>query len=88
MRLAAKNGIYRIPKCNIMLRNIEATRNGFLHTGNLNKLSFSDREFMALNISTVTRIERLIVVALRDISFVNISHPTSGKSEEHWWKCV
>ena len=88
MQLAVRNGIYRIPKCNSMLRSIEATRNGFFHTGNLNKLSFSDREFMALNISTVTRIERLIVVALLDISFVNISQPTSGKSEEHWWKCV
>jgi len=85
---SVKNGIYRIPKCNVMLRSIEATRNGFFHTGNLNKLSFSDREFIALNISTVTRIERLIVVALRDISFVNIPQPISGKSEEHWWKCV
>lgn len=63
---------------------MEATRNGFFHSGNLNKLSFSDTEFMALNISTVTRIERLIVVAVLDISFVNISHPTSGKIEEHW----
>jgi len=80
---SAKNGIYRIPKCNTILRSIDATRNGFFHSGNLSKLSFSDREFMALNISTVTRIDRLIVVAVRDISFVNISQPTSGKSEEH-----
>ena len=70
--------------CNTILRTMEATRNGFFHIGNLNKLSFSDREFMALNISTVTRIERLIVVAVLDISFLNISQPTSGKSEGHW----
>ena len=82
-RLAVKNGMYRIPKCNTILRTMEATRNGFFHTGNLNRLSFSDSEFMALNISTVTRTERLIVVAVRDISFVNISQPTSGKSEGH-----
>jgi hypothetical protein len=67
-----------------MLKTIETTRNGFFHTGNLNKLSFSEREFIALNISTVTRIERLIVVAVLDIQFVKISHPTSGKSEGHW----
>jgi len=81
---SVKNGIYRIPKCSAILRSIEATRKGFFHTGSLSKLSFSDREFMALNISTVTRIERLIVVAVRDISFVNISQPISGKSEGHW----
>ena len=83
-RPAVKNGIYKIPKCSAILRSIEATRKGFFHTGNLSKLSFSDREFMALNISTVTRIERLIVVAVLDISFVNISQPISGKSEGHW----
>lgn len=82
--LAVKNGMYMIPKCKIMLRTTEATRNGFFHTGNLNKLSFSDSEFMALNISTVTRIERLMVAAVLDISFTNISQPTSGKREEHW----
>lgn len=82
--LAVNNGMYRIPQCNTILSIMEATKNGFLHTGNLNKLSFSDREFIALNISTVTRIERLIVVAVRDISLVNISQPTSGKSEGHW----
>lgn len=71
-----------------MLNNIDATRNGFFQTGNRNKLSFSDSEFIALNISTVTRIERLIVVAVLDISFAKISQPTSGKSEGHWWKCV
>lgn len=76
--------MYKIPTCNTILRTMEPTRNGFLHIGNLNKLSFSDREFMALNISTVTRIERLMVVAVLDISSVNIPQPTSGKSEEHW----
>jgi hypothetical protein len=80
--------MYMIPKCSIMLKTIETTRNGFFQTGNLSKLSFSDSEFMALNISTVTRMERLIVAAVLAISFENISQPTSGKSEEHWWKCV
>lgn len=60
-----------------------ATRYLFFHTGNLNKLSFSDNEFIALNISTVTRIDRLIVVACLAIVFVNISQPISGKREEH-----
>jgi hypothetical protein len=84
VNVALKNGMYMMPTCNAMLRTIEATRNGFFHSGNLNKLSVSDREFIALNISTVTRIERLIVVAVLDISFLNISQPTSGKSEGHW----
>jgi hypothetical protein len=66
-----------------MLNAMAATRNGFFHTGRMSKLSFSEREFIALNISTVTRIERLIVVARCDMSFVNISHPISGKSAEH-----
>jgi len=81
---SARNGIYKIPECSAILRTMEPTRNGFFHTGNRNKLSFSDSEFIALNISTVTRIERLIVVAVRDISFVNISQPTSGKRVGHW----
>jgi hypothetical protein len=72
----------------LMLNVIAATSHGFFHTGNTSKLSFSDSEFIALNISTVTRIDRLIVVARRAIRFVNISHPISGKRVEHWWKCV
>lgn len=66
-----------------MLSAIAATKKGFFHTGNASKLSFSDSEFMALNISTVTKIDRLIVVARRAISFVNISHPISGNKDEH-----
>lgn len=69
-----------------MLRAIAATRKGFFHTGRTSRLSFSDREFMALNISTVTKIDKLIVVACCDMVFVNISQPISGKSAEHWWK--
>lgn len=83
-----KKGMYRIATCKSMLSAIAATRKGFFHSGNRSKLSFSDSEFIALNISIVTRIERLIVVARCAISFVNISHPTSGNSAEHWWKCV
>ena len=58
-----KNGIYKMAKCSSILREIAATKNGFFHTGNRNKLSFSEREFMALNISMVTKIDKLIVVA-------------------------
>ena len=50
-------------KWRTILREIAATKNGFFQTGNLNRLSFSEREFMALNISIVTRIDKLIVVA-------------------------
>ena len=71
-----------------MLRAMAPTRKGFFHKGSLSRLSFSESEFIALNISIVTRIERLIVVAVCAIRFVNISQPTSGKSVEHWWKCV
>lgn len=88
MTLTVKNGMYKMAKCSAMLRVIAATRNGFFHTGNRNRLSFSESEFIALNISTVTRIDRLMVVARCAITFVNISHPISGKSVEHWWKCV
>ena len=70
-------------KCNSMLKVIAATRYGFFHTGSLSRLSFSDSEFMALNISTVTRIDKLIVVARWDMIFVNISQPISGKADEH-----
>lgn len=73
-----KNGTYNIMKCNAILSVIAPTRYGFAHRGNVNKLSFSEREFIALNISTVTRIDKLIVVARLAITFVNISHPISG----------
>jgi len=67
-----KKGTYRIIRCNAMLNVIAITRYIFFHTGNLNKLSFSDNEFIALNISTVTKIDKLIVVARCAIPFVNI----------------
>lgn len=70
------------------LNAIAATRYGFFHTGSTNKLSFSDSEFMALNISTTTKIDKLIVVARCAMTLVNISHPISGNSVEHWWKWV
>lgn len=75
-------------KCRAMLRAIAPTRKGFFQTGSLRRLSFSESEFIALNISTVTRIDRLTVVAVRAITLVNISQPISGKSAEHWWKWV
>ena len=86
MVLTVKKGMYNIATCRIILRAIAATRNGLRQTGSLNKLSFSESEFMALNISMVTRIDRLIVVARCDITFVNISQPISGNLDAHWWK--
>ena len=71
-----------------MLNAIAAIRNLFFQSGKRSKLSFSDNEFIALNISTVTSIDKLIVDALRACMPVNISHPISGKSAAHWWKCV
>ena len=71
-----------------MLKLIAATRYMFFHNGRRSRLSFSESEFIALNISTVTRIERLIVVARRDISLVNMLHPISGNCDAHWWKCL
>ena len=75
-------------KCSAMLSAIALTRYMFFHSGSRSKLSFSESEFIALNISTVTRIERLIVVAVCDISFVNMLQPISGKALAHLWKCV
>lgn len=66
-----------------MLSAMAPTKKGFCQTGITSKLSFSDTEFMALNISTVTKMERLMVVARCDMAFVNISHPISGKRVEH-----
>ena len=66
-----------------MLRVMAATKYGLAHKGNLNKLSFSESEFIALNISMTKRIDRDIVVARCAISFVNISQPISGKADEH-----
>jgi hypothetical protein len=50
-------------KCSTILKVIAPKRYMFFHGGSLNKLSFSDSEFRALNISIVTRIERDMVVA-------------------------
>lgn len=69
-----------------MLNVIAATRNWFFHSGRRNKDSFSESEFIALNISTVTRMESEIVEARFAIVFVNISQPISGNRDEHWWK--
>ena len=82
-KLTVNMGMYRIPKCRAMLIAIATTRNGFFHTGRTNKLSFSDSEFIALNISTVTRIDKLMVVARCAISLVNMSQPISGNIEAH-----
>ena len=72
VKLTVKNGMYRMAKWRAMLNVMAATRYGFFHGGNRSKLSFSDSEFMALNISTVTRMDKLIVVARWAITLVNI----------------
>ena len=86
--LTVKNGIYKIATWSAILRVMAPTSHIFFHNGSRNRLSFSDSEFMALNISTTTRMERDIVVAWWAISFVNISQPISENFEAHWWKCV
>lgn len=63
VKLTVKNGMYKIAKWRAILNVIAPTKNGFRHTGRTSKLSFSESEFIALNISTVTRIDKLIVVA-------------------------
>lgn len=82
---SANQGTYRIPKCKTMLRVIAPTRYRFLHRGNLSRDSFSESEFMALNISTVTRMERDMVVAVFDSIEVGLKTPqlTVGKRAEH-----
>ncbi len=69
-----------------MLREIAATRYMFLQRGRTSKLSFSESEFMALNISTTTRMDKLIVVAVFDSSLVNIEQPISGNCDAQLWK--
>ena len=64
-RLTVRTGMYRMAVCRTMLRVIAATRNIFFQRGRRSKLSFSDNEFIALNISTVTSIDKLIVDACR-----------------------
>jgi len=57
-----KNGMYKIATCIAMLSAIAATRNGFFHKGKTSRDSFSESEFIALNISIVTRMDKLMVV--------------------------
>jgi hypothetical protein len=63
--LTVKKGTYKIMRCKTMLRVMAATRYMFFQSGKRSKLSFSDNEFIALNISTVTSIDKLIVEACR-----------------------
>lgn len=70
-------------KWRAMLKVMAATRYMFFHKGNRSKLSFSESEFMALNISIVTKIDKLMVVAVWDISLVNMSHPIWGNFVVH-----
>jgi hypothetical protein len=62
--LTVKNGMYRMPICRSMLSVIAPTSRGFFHTGRRSRLSFSESEFIALNISIVTKMDKLIVVAV------------------------
>lgn len=62
-QLTVKNGIYSIAKWRAMLNAMAPTKNGLRQTGKTSKLAFSESEFIALNISTVTKIDKLMVVA-------------------------
>lgn len=75
-----------MPTCNNILRVIAATRNIFFHRGRTRRLSFSESEFIALNISTTTKMDKLMVVAVFDISLLNIAQPISGKRDAQLWK--
>jgi hypothetical protein len=70
-------------KCKVIESIIEKTRYKFFHIGKVNKLSFSLRELVALNISMVTNTESDIVVARFAISLTNISQPISGNKSPH-----
>lgn len=70
-------------KCRAMLRVMAPTRYMFFHKGRRRSDSFSESEFIALNISTVTRMDKLMVVAVCDISLVNMAHPISGNLLAH-----
>lgn len=70
-------------KCKTIESIIDNTRYIFFHIGKVNKLSFSLRELVALNISMVTNTESDIVVARFAISLTNISQPISGNNSPH-----
>lgn len=59
------------------------TKYGLTHKGSVNKLSFSLKLFIALNISMVTRIDRLIVVAFLAIQLVNMAQLIEGNWLSH-----
>ena len=77
-----------MPTCSNMLSAIAATKNIFFHRGRTRRLAFSEREFIALNISTTTRIDKLMVVADFAILSLNIAQPISGKRDAQLWKWV
>ena len=56
------------------------------HNGNVKRDSFSDKEFMALNISITTRIDRDIVVPFLAERSTNMLQPISGNKVEQEWK--
>jgi hypothetical protein len=66
-----------------MLKVIAPTRYGFFQRGKTNNDSFSEREFMALNISITTKMDKDMVVAVCAMVLVNISQPISGNAVEH-----
>jgi len=78
-----KNGTYRIIKWRTIDKAIDNTNHILFHSGSVSNDSFSERLLIAFNISMVTNMDKDIVVALRDIQFVNMSHPICGKSREH-----
>ena len=70
-------------KCRVMDKMTAYTSIMFFHRGKVSSDSLEDSAFMALNISTTTRMESDMVEADLDMELENISQPTSGNWVEH-----
>jgi hypothetical protein len=75
-------------KCNPMLNEMAPQRYRLVHKGNVNRLSFSDNEFIALNISISTNTDSDMVVAFFWNSPLIMSQPTKALLVAHSPKCV
>lgn len=73
-------------KCSAMERTMEKTSHPFVQMGSVSSDSFSERLFIALNISIVTSTDKDMVVAFCDIQLLNMSQPNSGNWVLHTWK--
>lgn len=86
----ARKGTYRIAKCSTMLTAIATMRYGFAQRGRESRLSFSESELHALNISITTSIESDMVAPCRAAELEAEKMPQSRweKRALHLWKCV